>query len=183
MKRAICMLETNTVPDGLQAADALMKAAAVELLRAHPICPGRFMVLAAGEVGNVKAALRAAEVAAGKALRHSMVLANLHESVIAMLGGERAEPVGPGDAVGAVETITTTSAILAADAAVKAAPVRLVRVRLAQGMSGKSYFTVAGAVGPVRMAVAAGEAAAQENGHFKSSVVLPSPHPGLWTFL
>lgn len=183
MKQAICMLETSSVPDGMRAADALMKAAPVELLRAQPICPGRYMVLAAGEVGAVEAALQSGKLAAGKALRDAMVLANLHESVMAALGGRRTVPIGPGEAVGAVETTSTPSAILAADAAVKAAAVQLVRIRLAQGMSGKSFFLVTGAVDAVRSSVAAGEALARDRKRLFSSVVLPSPHPGLWPYL
>ena len=40
---AIGMIETNSIPLGVNAADAMLKAASVELITAQPVCAGKFI--------------------------------------------------------------------------------------------------------------------------------------------
>ena len=62
------------------------------------------------------------------------------------------------DAIGVIETTTVASSILSADAALKTATVDLIDIRIANGLGGKSFFTVTGEVSDVRSAVMAGAA-------------------------
>src|SRR5690606_23314672 len=102
-------------------------AAPVEVLQSHPIDPGRYLVAVTGDVASVEAAVEAGVRDAGTGrIRYSFVLANLHEQVLPALRGETALP-GP-DAVGILETSSAAAIVVAADAACKATPVRLVRV-------------------------------------------------------
>jgi microcompartment protein CcmL/EutN len=57
--------------------------------------------------------------------------------------------------VGLVETTTVAATILAADAAAKAARVRLIEMQLARGIGGKAYFALTGALDEVEAAVEA----------------------------
>ena len=66
-----------------------------------------------------------------------------------------------------------------ADAAVKAADVDLVDVRLGTGIGGKSFVIVTGEVAAVRAAIEAGVHTPPAEGMVISSVVIPSPHPEL----
>ena len=78
-----------------------------------------------------------------------------------------------------METFSAASAILAADAAVKAAAVDLAEVRLAMGLGGKAFFVVTGDVGPVEMSVAAAAAQAGQAGLLVRRVIIPSLSPQL----
>ena len=49
MARAIGMVECTTVSTGFKAADEMAKAADVEILQAEVTCPGKFVILVAGE--------------------------------------------------------------------------------------------------------------------------------------
>jgi microcompartment protein CcmL/EutN len=71
------------------------------------------------------------------------------------------------------------SSILAADAALKTATVDLIDFRIANGLGGKSFFTITGEVSDVRSAVASGAKNAQERGLLAREVVIPRPHPEL----
>ena len=71
------------------------------------------------------------------------------------------------------------SAIVAADLALKTATVALLDLRIANGLGGKSFFTVTGEVSDVRSAVTAGARTAQEAGCLARDVVIPRPHPEL----
>jgi microcompartment protein CcmL/EutN len=69
--------------------------------------------------------------------------------------------------------------VIAADAALKAATVDMLDMRIANGLGGKSYFTLTGEVSDVRSAVGAGAALAQERGLLAREVVIARPHAEL----
>ena len=47
------LLETNSIARGVEAGDAMLKAADVTLIKAGPVCPGKYTVLIYGEVAAV----------------------------------------------------------------------------------------------------------------------------------
>ena len=50
----IGFLELNSIAKGIEAADAMLKAAEVRLVAARPSCPGKYHVLVTGEVADRK---------------------------------------------------------------------------------------------------------------------------------
>jgi microcompartment protein CcmL/EutN len=74
-----------------------------------------------------------------------------------------------------VETHSVGSALLAADAALKAAEVRLVKLELARGIGGKGYFAVSGSLDMVEAAVLAGAAAITPE-LLVGTEMIPAPH-------
>ena len=47
---ALGMIETNSIPVGVNAGDAMLKAATVALVAAQPVCAGKYIVIVTGEV-------------------------------------------------------------------------------------------------------------------------------------
>ena len=72
-----------------------------------------------------------------------------------------------------------TAKLHAADAAAKAADIRLLEVRLGRGLGGKSFVLLTGEVAAVTAAVEAAEALEETQGLMGKSVVIPAPHPDL----
>ena len=95
----------------------------------------------------------------------------------------RLDDVWPAVRFARTETTTVAASILAADLAVKTAAVDLIDMRIANGLGGKSFFTLTGEVSDVRSSVAAGATLAQERGHLTREVVIPRPHPELGQYL
>lgn len=178
MKKSIGMVEISSIPLGMAAADAMVKAASVDLVQAMPICPGKYIVLVSGDVGAVQAAVRAGADTAGPALTDQLVLPNVHHTLILAVSGTM-NPIER-HALGVMETFSCPSALVAGDAAAKAAAIDLLEVRLARGLGGKCYVTLTGDVGAVQAAVAAAEAAIADTGFLSGSIVLPAPHQSLW---
>lgn len=79
------------------------------------------------------------------------------------------------NALGLIETIGLVAAIEAADAAVKAANIRLIGYELTKG-GGMTVVKLSGDVGAVTAAVAAGKAAAEKVGKVWTAYVIPRPH-------
>jgi microcompartment protein CcmL/EutN len=106
----------------------------------------------------------------------SLVLANIHPSVLPAISGLNAW-TAPG---GGIETWSVAACISAADRAVKAANVTLVRVHMAFGIGGKCYMVVAGDIADVDNAVTVASDSAGEKGLLVYRAVIPRPHEALW---
>lgn len=174
---AIGLVELNSIAKGIEVCDAMVKVAEVELIEAHPICAGKYMVLITGEVDAVRTSVGKGEEIAEVHLVDTFIIPNVHPQVAPAL--RASTPARELDALGVIETFSAASAIFAADAAVKAADVDLLEIRLANGMGGKSFFTLTGVVGAVQSAIGAGIDLIKDTGLVVYSVVIPSPHEAM----
>ena len=174
---AIGVVETLSIPLGILAGDQMMKAAAVSLVSAQTVCAGKYIVVVSGEVAAVRSSVSSGAQSAAHGLVDQLVIPNVDERVIrAMQGACDIEHV---QAVGVVETFSLACAIQVADAAVKAANVEIIEVRLGRGLGGKSFVIITGEVAAVRAAIDAGIHAENTEGLVVSNVVIPSPHPDM----
>jgi microcompartment protein CcmL/EutN len=151
---ALALLEFHSIAAGIEAGDAMVKRAPVERILAGTIQPGYYLVLVTGEVADVVEAVAAGILIGGETLRDQLLLPNVHSGVVAALNGERAPAAM--DALGIVETTTVAAGILAADAGLKGAEVRLNQLRLGDGLGGKGLALFAGLVSDVEAAVTIG---------------------------
>jgi len=152
LQPAIALLELDSIAAGIEAGDAMVKRAPVDVLRAGTIHPGRYLVLVGGAVGDVEEAFDAGRAVGGACIVDSVHLPNVHAQVVAALGGQRQE--GEGEALGIVETESVAATIDAADAGVKGARIRLLEMRLGDDLGGKGYVLFDGPVAEVEAAVA-----------------------------
>jgi len=178
MGPAIALLELCSVARGIEVADAILWQSDVELLFSTHVQPGKYVMLFTGGVQDLTAAnTRGAEIAGSDLVDH-LLIPNVDPQVELAL---RREGVinGQIDALGVVETTTVASCILAADSALKRATVDLLELRIANGLGGKSYFSLTGEVSDVRASVTAGAQTAEERGHLARHVIVPRPHADL----
>lgn len=181
MMETIGFLELNSIAKGVEAADAILKAAETDLLFAKAICPGKYVVMFTGEVAPVTASLEAGVRIGEEHVVDSVVIPMVDPQVIeAINAASLPEDVG---AVGVMEFFSITAAVYAADAAVKAAAVSLMDVRLGCGIGGKSFVTLTGDVAAVNEAVKAGRAEGENRGLMVASVVIPNPRPEIFESL
>ena len=178
---AIGILESNSIAKGIEAADAVLKAADTALLYAKPVCPGKYTILFYGDVAAVSASLDAGAAVIDAHLVHSVVIPRIHPQVIQAISLSTA-PDGV-NAVGVMEFFSVTAAGYAADAAAKAADVTLLDVRLGVGIGGKSFAVLTGDVAAVEEAVRCGMAAGEEKGLAVTSTVIPSPRKEIFDTL
>ncbi|GHU63174.1 propanediol utilization: polyhedral bodies pduT [Clostridia bacterium] len=177
MQNALGLLEIVSIPKGVESGDAMLKAASVELIEAHPVCAGKYIIVITGEVAAVKESLAAGKEVCGMKLVDSLIIPKVDPQVpraIAMCND-----FGEVQAVGSIETFSVCSCVLAADVAVKAAEVRLIEVRLARGLGGKGFIMMTGEVAAVESAIKAAQALDEVQGLMSESVVIAAPHPGI----
>jgi microcompartment protein CcmL/EutN len=171
------MVEFRSIAAGIDGADQMVKAAKVEPLFFKTICPGKFVAAVTGDLASVQEASLAGRGQHPEMVVDWFVLSNIHPDVVRALMGSCA-PAGR-HALGILETFSAVSIVLAADAAVKAAAVQLIDVRIALGLGGKGYALMTGDVAACEAAVAAGSAAAAEHGLLVSRLVIANPADSL----
>lgn len=171
------MIETNSIPAGIEAGDAMLKAASVSLVSAQAVCAGKYIVIVSGDVAAVKSSVEAGRAVADWALVDSIVIPNVSEQVISAMCA--ATDIGKPDALGILESYSLASAVVCADTAVKAADVTLIEVRLGRGLGGKSFVVLTGEVAAVRFSMDAASKVEDAQGMVARTVVIPSPHPDI----
>jgi len=142
MVEAIGLLEVQSIACGIDVADAMLKAAPVEFVDTFMASPGKYLVLVHGDPSSVESSVRAGTAAAGDQQLDQLIIPFLDPQVLQAIRLQ--SNVQEIAAIGVIETSTVASGVLAADAAAKAADVRLLALHLARGIGGKSVLTMTG---------------------------------------
>ena len=168
-------IEFASVVAGYQALDALMKSATTTLHVARSVSPGNFLVVFSGSVGDINMAMETARQVGGSQVVDFLTVANIHPALFPAMAEEVVLDPEKLGALGAVETRTAVSAMVAADAACKAASVTLFKLAFSTELNGKGLLLMNGALSDVQAAVAAGIDAIQDGGFLVDSAVIPRP--------
>lgn len=178
MAKAIGMIEYVTVSLGVAACDTMVKSADVDIIEAQVVCPGKYIAIITGELSAVAAAVEAAKTHCPDKVVDSFVLGNPHESIFPAIYG--ANEVENPKALGILETYSAASIIRAADTAAKTADVRLIELRIAKGMCGKSYMFLTGEIAAVDAAIERAKSGEKDSSMFLDSQVIANPDKKLW---
>ena len=165
------MIELNSIARGIEAADSIIKTADVTLVGAYASCPGKYVVMVKGRVSAIKSAIEVGAKTAGKSLVNDIIIANVHEQVFEALSS--ASDIEPRGSVGIVETYSLATAVLVSDAAVKAANVDLIEIRLGRGLGGKAFVVLTGDVSSVTASVEAAINANKDDGMIAHTAIIP----------
>lgn len=181
MFKAIGVIELKSIPKGVEATDAALKSAGVELVSAHPSCPGKYEIILTGSISNVTAAVNHVEGKFEGYIIDCSIMGRIDEQVVtALFGTNTGERKG---SLGLIETYSAATTIKAADIAVKTAKVDIFDLRVSRGMGGKGVIMLTGEVGDVTAAVEAGANYAKTSGQLSSTAVIAAPHADLWAQL
>ena len=181
MLRAIGLVEFISIAKGIEAADAMVKAADVEILVSTPVCPGKYFVLVHGDVSAVESSVEAGIRIGATYVVDDFILPNVHPAVYPSITST--SNTADIEALGILESFSIASMIVCADVALKAADVDAIELRLGTGVGGKSFFTLTGDVDAVKVAVEAGAKNAIDKGVLVEKVVIPSPSKKLLQYL
>ena len=147
MHETLAAIELLSVPAGLCALDALCKQAAVDVLFAGDIDPGHFLVLFSGDLASVEASLAQAVLEGGADVLETLLLPQAHEGLHAALRGallSAAQAEDEETALGILQAHTVIGTLAAVDRALKAASLRVIRLRFAAELAGQGHAVLAG---------------------------------------
>jgi microcompartment protein CcmL/EutN len=175
---ALALVEFSSIATGILAADAMVKRAPIDTIKTGTVQPGKYLVLIGGMVADVEESVAAGREVGATALVDYILLPQVHPEVVEAVGGGRVPEVT--DSLGVIETTTVAASIHAADAGIKGAEVRLVEVRLADGLGGKGIVLFSGLVADVEAAVEIGVGALERPELLVRQVVIPQLHAEMW---
>ena len=82
-----CTVHVNSIARGILLHDLMVKKADIRILQSHSICPGKYIVLIAGEVEPVQQSMREGLHYGGAAVVDSLLIENISTDIFpAMLG-------------------------------------------------------------------------------------------------
>ncbi|MFQ5555471.1 MAG: BMC domain-containing protein, partial [Acidimicrobiia bacterium] len=176
---ALALVEFDSIARGIVAGDAMIKTAPLGSIYAGTVHPGKYLVLVSGDTASVEVALETGMDTGGDSVLDSVFLADVHPAVVAaVVISDDAARLVP-EALGIVETATVATVLDAADAGVKAADVTLSAVRLADGLGGKGYALLSGAVAEVEASMVAALGRAEQSGALVRHELVSQLHPEL----
>ena len=149
---AIGLVELSCIHKGIEVHDRMLKSAEVETLLARSLCPGKYLVLVRGELAQVEASAEAARETAQYGLINAMVIPNIDERVFPAITGVTPLNEAALDGVLVFETFSVASCIKAADFAIKAADVNILRIHVAMAAGGKGFFVLTGDIEALKAA-------------------------------
>lgn len=171
------LIEMTSIAAGMQAADIMLKTANVELVLSRTICSGKYMVLIGGDVAEVQSAVDAASTQIDFAIIDTFVIPNVHPDIFPALSGH--SKVDKLESLGILESFSVASLIEGADAAIKAATVQIIEIRLAMALGGKAFCTITGDVSAVTSAIDSGAKVISDKGLLVNKVVIAQPRQEL----
>ncbi|NLO91245.1 MAG: BMC domain-containing protein [Elusimicrobia bacterium] len=173
---ALGLLETSSIARGIEALDAMCKAAGVEIAKSEPTARGKYLIIITGPVGEVESSMRTGTETAKGVVIAEFVIRNIHKDALAALSGKNKS--AKLEAVAILETKDAMGALYGADIACKAAKVSLIEIKLGTGIGGKGFFSITGEVGAVKTAVAAAALSLPEDA-IVSKILIPNAHSQL----
>lgn len=170
------LVELSSIARGVVTLDEMRKTAEINIEWAYAISKGKYIIMVSGTQAEVESSLFKASEIAGNDLISKYVIRNVHKGVLE--GLNKKVKIENLEALGMVETKQAMSAIFAADAALKAAFVRIVEIKTGAGIGGKGYFTVCGEPASVKAAIAAAVKAVGSS-EIVERIVIANAHPDM----
>lgn len=177
MPEALALLEFSSIARGTRVLDDVVKKAPVQVHTATPVSNGKYLLVFVGDMGSVEESFKEGNAAGAGMVVNRLLLPRVHPEVVLSMEARLAP--GDVDALAIVESTSMATTIGAADAAAKAANVRLVEIRLGAGIGGKGFFTLTGAQADIEAAVEAARAVAEREQTLVTTEIIPRPTPEL----
>jgi len=171
---AVALIELRSIARGIKTADEMVKKAPIRLMEARTVCPGKYIIVVTGEVGSVEEAYKAGMETGKEMVVDDLFLPNADGQLIPAM--EACVEVDKIVSLGILETFSVASVIRSADSAAKTAEVTLIELRMANGLGGKSFFTMTGELNEVEAAMEAGVSLIEEEGALLCNEIIPNPH-------
>jgi len=147
--KSLALLEFASITRGVLAVDRMLKSAPIDLLSCGTVHPGRYLILVGGTVASTDTAHR--EGIATGATSDAVFLPDPHPQLHEAIGGETAPPDTEADLL-ALETATSPELLRQVDRLLKAFPLTLTELRLADDLGGRAIALLQGELADVQQA-------------------------------
>lgn len=169
---ALLVAEFNSIPVGIKILDTILKKSNIKIYKAGVTCPGKYFFIVYGLNGDINYCSNHIDKN-GK----FEIISGVSKKLIEILGKNKTKDIN--DAVGIVEFFTISESVKALDMILKSSLVEAIRLRLGNGVAGKSYFIVSGDISSINEAIIQIE----KNSKYKSYEIINNPSKDLLMFI
>lgn len=180
-EKNIAVVEFKSISRGIIATDEMIKAAAVKIVAATTLCPGKYLAIIEGDIPALEKSLDTAEKVARRHVFSSFIVSAVSAEVLDVIGGQKMPSIK--DAVGIVESMQMANIINAADISLDSAEVELIEMRLGRGCGVNSYYIVTGKLAAVEESINKAAEFLKEQGALIACRVIANPGPELLRWL
>lgn len=178
MEKSIGVIEFRSIACGIGAVDRIVKASDVRIYDAKTLCPGKYYIIFAGEVGAVSNSMNVVLEESGKLVIDWVVIPNVYPEIFSAIN--QATSIRKLKSIGVIETLTSPSIIASADAAIKATSVELVEIRIARALGGKNICIINGDLSSVSESIKVAVEYPRGKDFLVDYQIIASPHEDLY---
>lgn len=169
---ALLIAEFNSIPLGMKTLDIILKKSNIKIYRAGITCPGKYFFIVYGMNEDINYCSNQIDKN-GK----FEIISGVSKKLIEILGNNKTKDID--DAVGIVEFFTISESVKALDMILKSSLVEAIRLRLGNGIAGKSYFIISGDISSITEAITQ----IQKINKYKSYEIINNPSEDLLMFI
>lgn len=151
MNKSLGLIETSSIPKGMEILDNILKKTKIELIVGRAICPGKYIIIVEGTVQSVNFALDIATEIGEKFILGNYLISKLNDKVFRALK-ERKKPENI-QSLGIIETKDSVTSIVLADILCDSLDIELLKLQLANGIGGKGLLIFTGHISSVKNAI------------------------------
>ncbi len=177
---AIALLEYRSIAAGMAAVDRMLKCSPIAILKCGTIHPGRYLALVGGSVASTEEAWRTG-CGVGE-VTDDICLPDPHPALVAGLF-ETPRLVTDDEAMAVIETTTSPALLRGVDVALKAVPISLTVLRLADDLGGRGLAVFTGGLTDLQAALAVLNASVGPRGTLCGQSLMPRVESTLQTIV
>jgi microcompartment protein CcmL/EutN len=167
------VIEFKSIARGIYTTDSMLKEAAVSLVLATTLCPGKYLTVVGGNVSAVEKAVSVAKNIGAKEVYSARSVNSINKAVTDAIGGVVKRTID--DSISIIESQNMACMISAADISLDTAEVEIVELRLGKGCGANSFFIITGQLSAVEEATGKAVLFLQKEGSLIAFRIVKNP--------
>ena len=176
---SIALIEFSSIATGLLASNEMLKKAPISVIKSGTVHNGKFIVLIGGSVASVQESFGTGLELGEVSIIDSVILSDVHEQLHNGILGKRQNCNE--ESLGIMESSSVSTMIKATDSGVKGANVKIIEIRLADDIGGKSFTIYNGSIEEVQAAIEIAKKSVTSPDHWINEILIPNIHPDMIT--
>jgi PduT-like ethanolamine utilization protein len=156
MSKSIGAIEFKSIAKGIEISNDMVKKSFVDILYLKSICPGKFLIIVAGDTCQVNECINYGVDNGIEYIVDNFIINSVHEDIVNGFK-YKYKPINNITSIGVMESTKVCAGIKSLDKALKSSDVVLIKLQLSFAIGGKLVYIVAGELSSVEVGIKEGE--------------------------
>ena len=156
MSKSIGAIEFKSIAKGIEISNDMVKKSFVDILYLKSICPGKFLIIVAGDTSQVNECINYGVDNGIEYIVDNFIINSVHEDIVNGFK-HKYKPIDNITSIGVMESTKVCAGIKSLDKALKSSDVVLIKLQLSFAIGGKLVYIVAGELSSVEAGIKEGE--------------------------